>query len=525
MTTHTKTSKQDMGRIFAPLLNEQGIVTDDRELEYFSQDYFRAGRQALCVIAPRNIDELANAIRAATENDLAIYPRGAGYSYTDGYLHTKPGITIDMRSMSNVLDVNEIDMYVTVEAGCTWADLDDALRPLNLRTPFWGPLSGKRATVGGGVSQGAASLGSSKYGLSADSVLSAEVVTANGKVVRTGSLGSSNTSPFFRNYGPDMTGLFCGDCGALGVKAHVTLRLVRRPSHIAGLSFGFDSFESMTEASAAIAREGLASESFGMPASYALAASQSADLTDDLRLLLKIGRSSSGPMTGLIRMAKVALSGRRFLNDLQQTWHWVVEGPSQQSVNVQAMEIRRLAAGFGRELPNTIPTAMLADPFPDHDMLSPTGQRQLPPSVVLPFSKVMPFHSEFIKRLASHKPEMAKHNMSVTPVFATISTNGFLYEPVIAWDDTPEEFHKRHTADPTIEKSAAFRSNPKGRELAAIIRDEMIDLAQKYGGIHLQIGKVYPYLNSRDENSVVLLSQLKNALDPRGLMNPGALSL
>ena len=56
---------------------------------------------------------------------------------------------VDTSSLNEILEINQQDMYVRVEAGCTWKALYEVLRPLGLRTPFWGPLSGIHATVGG----------------------------------------------------------------------------------------------------------------------------------------------------------------------------------------------------------------------------------------------------------------------------------------------------------------------------------------------------------------------------------------
>ncbi|NJS14645.1 MAG: FAD-binding oxidoreductase [Sphingopyxis sp.] len=143
-------------------------------------------------------------------------------SYTGGYTQTMPGaVLIDTGAMDRILDINEIDMRVTVEAGCSWAKLYDTLKPLGLRTPFWGTLSGLKATVGGGMSQNCLFWGSARHGSGPQSCLAMEVVLADGTILKTG-------EGVARPYGPDMTGLFLGDTGAMGVKATITLRLIAR---------------------------------------------------------------------------------------------------------------------------------------------------------------------------------------------------------------------------------------------------------------------------------------------------------
>ena len=134
-------------------------------------------------------------------------------------------------------------MFVTVEPGVTWAELDKALGVRGIRTPFRGPFSGLAATVGGSISQNALGLGTNTWGVSCESVLAMEVITADGLIIRTGQAGSKSGVPFFRHYGPDLTAVFTGDCGALGFKARITLKLMKARPRSGCLSFGFGTFE------------------------------------------------------------------------------------------------------------------------------------------------------------------------------------------------------------------------------------------------------------------------------------------
>lgn len=510
---------------FEKVVGSQSVITDVNERRYYSQDYFQALNLTEAIIRPGNISELSEVVKLAIDSGLAIYPRGAGYSYTDAYLVTRPGVTIDLTAMNKVIEVNPTDMYVTVEAGCTWAQLDQALKPHNVRTPFWGPLSGLHSTIGGGMSQGALSLGSSKYGVSAETFLGVSAVVADGRVVQTGSGGQPNHTPFFRYYGPDLTGLFCGDCGALGIKAHVTLRLIRRPKESLGLSFGFETFEASVDAAAAVAREGIVSESLALPASVLADQTEASDFWSDVRTLWQVGRQSSSILTAAKQVFKIAAAGKGFFSKMVQPLHVVVEGPNAESLKWQASVVRKAVGKSGLEIANTVPTVLRANPFLDHDMFSAIGKRQLPPSTILPFSAVSAFHTDFTAAINAHADEMSKHGMTVMPVFTTVGANGFLYEPVIAWDDVPDEFHKRNTSPDTLAKSAATEPNSAARELVREVRSAMIETAYKHGGVHLQIGKVYPYLRDRNVASVDALKGLKQLFDPKGLINPGALGL
>ena len=106
--------------------------------------------------------------------------------------------------------------------------------------------------------------GSTTHGTVADSVIGVSVVLADGTLVTTGSGGRKNTKPFTREGGPDMTGLFLGDNGAMGFKVSATLRLKPRPVHVGYLSFGFASMAAMARAQVGMSALDAISEGFGI---------------------------------------------------------------------------------------------------------------------------------------------------------------------------------------------------------------------------------------------------------------------
>lgn len=503
------------------IVGDDHLILDDAERAYVSQDYFAKATPVAAVVVPTSIDTLARAVAWLTARGIAVYPRGAGYSYTDAYLPTRhPGVTLDLRKLDRVIEINPTDMFVTAESGCSWRALDEALAPHGVRTPFWGPLSGRTATLGGSISQGSVSLGSGKHGPSADSVLGLKVVAADGTIVTTGSAGQSGFSAFFRHYGPDTTGLFCGDAGALGIKATVTLRLIKRPAFIEGVSFGFDDFERLVGGMAAAARLGVVGESLGMARMALAKATSTAGLLDDLKMGIAIARSA-----GIAAAARIALAGRRFLNGAPQSAHFTIEAHSQQELAAIGSTLRKTVSSFGAEMVNTVPTAMRANPFAEYDMVSFDGRRQLPMHAILAFSRAGEFDRRLDAVLATHADRMRSLEIDVLRVYAGIGNTGFLYEPVILWHDTAEEFHRRHSNPATLAKSKATAPNLAGRAFAAELRDRIVEAMHVCGGVHLQIGKVYPYQKNREAGSKALVAALKQHLDPKGLINPGALGL
>ena len=114
----------------ANAVGADALITDPAELAYYGQDVFSVGAPLLAVFRPADKHALARGVGAATAQGIAVVPRGGGMSYTGGYLASAPGaLLIDLGSMNRVLDINTTDMTVTVEAGCTWAQLRQALLP------------------------------------------------------------------------------------------------------------------------------------------------------------------------------------------------------------------------------------------------------------------------------------------------------------------------------------------------------------------------------------------------------------
>ncbi len=508
------------------LLGAENVITDEQERAYFSQDVYHQGPTVLAVIQPDTKEKLAKAVAAITGAGAAIFPRGGGFSYTDGYVPTtSEAVTIDTRKMNRVVEVNTQDMYVTVEAGCTWAALDDALKDTGTRPVFWGPFSGLNATVGGSMSQGTLTYGSSKWGPSGVAVESMEVILADGSIVTTGSAGQPHHSPFFRHYGPDLTGIFCNDAGALGIKATVTLRLQKRLPIAMGVSFGFETFEGLHKAMAEVAREGLPTEAFGFDAVVMKVFTGGQGLAQDLKTLWAVGMAGRNIFAGLWQMMKIALAGKRFIDKAAYTAHFICEARDMREMKTQLQAVRAAVAPHGNEIVNTVPAVVRAYPFPPFALLGTRGERWVPLHGILPFSRVAEFREKLDAVYERYSEQMERHKVITAAMFTTLATNGFLYEPVFYWEDAREDFHNRHTDPETLKTLTDFPVNMDGRKLVEEIKQAIIDCFYQCGGTHMQIGKVYPYTRERDPAALAMVKTLKAHVDPGGLLNPGALGL
>ena len=145
-------------------LGEDRLKDDQATREFMSQDIWAKGETADFVAAPDTVEAMQTGIRAAYEKGISLNPRGGGYSYTKGFTPDRENVGIlDMSKLDQIVEINTEDMYVTVQAGATWANLYEALKPHGVRTPFWGPLSGIGSTIGGGLSQNNAFFGAGKF--------------------------------------------------------------------------------------------------------------------------------------------------------------------------------------------------------------------------------------------------------------------------------------------------------------------------------------------------------------------------
>lgn len=496
------------------------LLTDEVNRELYRHDVYSAGPAPLAVFRPGSVEELAAGIGAATAAGIAIVPRGGGMSYTGGYISPTPKfILIDTSSLNRVIEVNETDMTVTVECGISWDALRRELQPRGLRTRTWGTLSGINATVGGGMSQNGVFWGAGG-GTVVDSALSFDVVLADGSVVSTG-------SSFFRPYGPDLTGLFAADCGAFGVKARATLRLVREGAAFGYGSFAFDTSDQLFAGMSAVAREGLASENFGFDPFLQAQRMKRDSLASDAKSLVNMMKAQGSLLKGLKEGAKVAMAGRSFLDDVPFSLHCITERRRQSEADADMAEITQLieAAG-GRAIENTIPKILRANPFPPvNSMVGPEGERWVPVHGFLPHSKLVDGWNAVQSLFASRADEMAALGVNAGAMLAAVSPQVCLIEPVFFWPDELNPLHRHAVEDAHLAKLKGFPANQASTALVHELRAAVVAEFQKLGAVHLQIARTYPLRQGHSAKTWGLLKELKDKVDPKGLMNPGSLGL
>jgi FAD/FMN-containing dehydrogenase len=410
-------------------------------------------------------------------------------------------------------------MTVTVEAGVSWAALREALKPFGLQTPLWGTLSGIKASVGGGMSQNGLFWGAAR-GTIAATALSFDVALADGSVVRTG-------NGFLRPYGPDVTGLFASDAGAFGVKAHITLPLIRTAEAFAYGSFAFDAPTHYCAAMSKIGRSGLASESFGFDPFLQGQRMKRDSLASDAKQLVGMMNSQGGFWKGLKEGAKVVAAGRSFLDDAKFSIHLIAEGLTQSEADERMRRIDAIVAeAGGRKVENTIPKVLRANPFPAvNSMVGPDGERWVPVHGIVRHSKALGVIEAITALYEAHADDMERLGIGAGYMFLTVATTGFLIEPVFYWPDALGEIHRRSVEPAHWAKLKRFLPDAEARALVETLRAAVIGIMQNAGGMHFQIGRTYPLKAATDPRAWHVLEAIKREVDPDGRMNPGALGL
>lgn len=508
------------------ILGEEGVLFGEEDRTFYSGDIFGSGKRASFVIRPVTAEALSESVRAATEAGFSVIGRGGGTSYTGGYVPDRErSVIVDTSALNRVIEINAEDGYVTVESGVTWQQLHEALRDTDARTPFWGPLSGALATVGGALSQNSILWGSTAHDVSAASVLGLEVVLADGSRLRTGS-AASGAEPFYRNYGPDLTGLFLGDCGALGIKSRVTLKLMKRPTEVRMASFNYVERSMLSRAMSTVGREGLAATCFGMDPMLQYQRIKRASMGQGVKALKGVMSSERNTFSGLRKAMKIAVSGRRFLDDNGYSLHVVVEAADSASADARMRRVRDICLQDGEDIGNTIPTMMYSNPFVEMtSSIGPEGERWAPMHGLFPVSRGDAAWARIEALMDEYAESFDRLGIIPGYLLALVSTNVFVIEPVLYWPGPRTPWHERNLDPAQLAKYRDFPDDPEVNRTVAEVRRRLNELFVELRAVHLQIGKKYRYHQSLRPETRALLESLKTAVDPRGLMNPGALGL
>jgi glycolate oxidase len=227
-------------------LPDMRLLTQPADTEAYRFDeteYMRPG-VPLGVCFPRSTSEVVTIVRLCAEHAVPIVPRGAGTGLSGGAIAIDGAMTVVFTQMDAVLEIDAANLTATVQPGVINADLGRAVAEHGL---FYAPdpASFETCTIGGNLAENSGGLRCIKYGVTRDWVLGLEVVLADGSVIRTGGKNVKDVA------GYDLSGLFVGSEGTLGLITEATLRLLPAPpAKLTLLAF----FASVRAAGDAVAR-------------------------------------------------------------------------------------------------------------------------------------------------------------------------------------------------------------------------------------------------------------------------------
>ncbi len=216
------------------LLGDRVSTTDAVREHHSHAESWHTPARPDAVVFPLSTDEVAAVVSACAEHRVPMIPFGMGSSMEGHVNAVRGGVSIDLTRMTRVLRVSQDDLDVTVEAGITRKTLDSQLKNTGLMFPI---DPGADATIGGMAATRASGTTAVRYGTMRENVLGLTVVLADGRVIHTGSRARKSSS------GYDLTRLFVGSEGTLGVITEVTLRLFGRPEAVAAAVCPFSSME------------------------------------------------------------------------------------------------------------------------------------------------------------------------------------------------------------------------------------------------------------------------------------------
>lgn len=240
-------AEQLQGELAALLGARFSTKRADREQHAGSETFHRA-LPPDAVVWPQNTAEVSRILALCHARRVPVIGWGTGTSLEGHALATHGGITMDLGRMDRIRDIRAEDMLAVVEPGVTREALNADLRATGL---FFPVDPGANASLGGMASTRASGTTAVRYGTMRDNVLALEVVLADGRIIRTGSRAAKSSA------GYDLTGLFVGAEGTLGIITELTLRLHGQPEDVAAAVCAFETLEQAVDCVTATIQTGI----------------------------------------------------------------------------------------------------------------------------------------------------------------------------------------------------------------------------------------------------------------------------
>jgi len=218
------------------IVGEENVLTSPEDLLCYSYDSTVLEHLPDIVVLPNSSDEVAATVELANREKIPLVPRGAGTNLAGGTIPIEGGIVLTLTRMTRILEIDAINMVAVAQPGVVTGRLQTEVAKKGLYYPP-DPASLKVTTLGGNVAMNAGGPHALKYGVTSDYVMGLEVVLPRGQVIRTGGKAIKNVT------GYNLTQLFVGSEGTLGVVTEITLRLIPQPQSSGSVLAAFSNLD------------------------------------------------------------------------------------------------------------------------------------------------------------------------------------------------------------------------------------------------------------------------------------------
>ena len=235
----------------AAIVGREWVISDPDELTVYECDGMTHLEKALpdVVVLPDSTEQVAEVVKFCDGEQLPFLPRGAGTGLSGGAIAIQGGVIIGLNRMNRILEIDLVNQRAVVEPGLVNLTLTQAVVD---RGYYFAPDPASQAvsSIGGNVAENAGGPHCLKYGTTAMHILGLELVLASGEIVQVG--GKTLDCP-----GYDLTGLFVGSEGTLGIATKVTVRLLRQAEAVKTLLASFRTIDSASEVVSEIIAAGI----------------------------------------------------------------------------------------------------------------------------------------------------------------------------------------------------------------------------------------------------------------------------
>jgi glycolate oxidase len=231
------------------IVGKTNVLDSGVDLQLYKYDAYLEERRPDAVVFAHSTEEVAGVVKACNKFGVPFVPRGGGTNLSGGTIPFKGGVVIEMIRMNRILEVDRANLRARVQPGMFNLEFGNALAPLGYQY-LPDPASQKAATLGGNVAENSGGPHCFKYGVTTNHVLGLTVVLPDGEVARIG--GKAPDIP-----GYDLTGVFVGSEGTLGICTEIVARIVHLPEGVKTLLAIYDSIEEGSQTVSAIVAAGM----------------------------------------------------------------------------------------------------------------------------------------------------------------------------------------------------------------------------------------------------------------------------